>query len=135
MGDYPNWRSSDPAAGRFTLRAAEQEGKLLGYLVFKISEGQGHVADLLALPGRPDVVRSLIEDALRLFREADLEQATCWMISRHPYNAVLQRYGFIDSRRDAGFSYRETNLDASELAFPADAGARIHITRGDTDWI
>jgi hypothetical protein len=81
------------------------------------------------------VVRSLIEDALRLFREADLDQATCWMISRHPYNAVLQRYGFIDSRRDAGFSYRETSLDASELAFLADASARIHLTHGDTDWI
>jgi hypothetical protein len=133
--DYLNWRYFDPAAGRFTVRAAEQEGRLLGYLVFKITEGQGYVADLLALPGRTDVVRSLIEDALRLFREADLDQATCWMISRHPYNAILQRYGFIDSRGDAGFSYRETTLDASELAFLADAGARIHLTHGDTDWI
>ena len=42
-----NWRSFDPAAGRFTVRAAEQEGRLLGDLVFKISEGQGYVADLL----------------------------------------------------------------------------------------
>ena len=57
------------------------------------------------------------------------------MISRHPYNGILRRYGFVDSKRDAGFSYRETNLDESELEFLADPGARLHLTHGDTDWI
>jgi len=133
--DYMNWRYFDPAAGRFTVRAAEQQGKLLGYLVFKVTEGEGYIADLLALPGRTDVVRSLLEDALQLFRKASVERVTCWMISRHPYNGILRRYGFVDSKRDAGFSYRETNLDESELEFLADPGARLHLTHGDTDWI
>jgi GNAT superfamily N-acetyltransferase len=132
---YMNWRYFDPAAGRFTVRVAEQQGRLLGYLVFKITEGEGYIADLLALPGRTEVVRSLVEDALRLFREAGVEQITCWMISRHPYNGILGRYGFIDSRRDVGFGYRATSLDGSELERLADPRARIHLTHGDTDWI
>lgn len=133
--DYLNWRYSDPAAGSFTIRAAEQQGKLLGYLVFKIAEGEGWIADLLALPGRTDVARSLIEDALQLFREAGLERVTCWMISRHPYNGILRRTGFIDSKRDVGFRYRVVSLDKRELEFLADPGARVHLTHGDTDWV
>ena len=133
--DYMNWRYFDPAAARFTVRAAEDQGKLLGYVVFKVTQGEGYVADLLALPGRTDVVRSLIEDVLRLFREADVEQVTCWMISRHPYNRILRRYGFIDSRRDVGLRYMPVSLDEHELEFLSDACARIHLTHGDTDWI
>jgi hypothetical protein len=133
--DYMNWRYCDPAAGSFTIRAAEQQGRLLGYLVFKIAEGEGYIADLLALPGRTDVVRSLIEDARHLFREAGVERVTCWMISRHPYNGILRRYGFIDSGRDVGFRCRPVSLDKSELEFLADAGARVHLTHGDSDWL
>jgi GNAT superfamily N-acetyltransferase len=133
--DYMNWRYCDPAAGNFTIRAAEQQGRLLGYLVLKIAEDEGFIADLLALPGRIDVVRSLIEDARHRFRQAEVELITCWMISRHPYNGVLRRYGFIDSGRDVGFRYRVVSLDKSELEFLGDARARIHLTHGDTDWV
>jgi GNAT superfamily N-acetyltransferase len=133
--DYLNWRYCDPAGGRFTVRAARQEGELLGYLVFKISEGGAYIADLLALPERTDVVRSLVEDALDLFREASVEVVRCWMIRRHPYSGILRRYGFVDSRGNVGFRYKPLSLDGSELAFLADARARIHLTHGDSDWI
>jgi hypothetical protein len=133
--DYMNWRYRDPAGGSFTVRVAEQGGGILGYLVFKISEGNAYIADLLALPGRLDVVRSLIEDALRLFREAHAELVSCWMIARHPYNDLLRRYGFVDSRRDVGFVYKEVNLDPEDLDFLEEPTARIHIMHGDSDWI
>jgi len=133
--DYVNWRYCDPAAGRFTVRVAEQEGRFLGYLVLKITEGEGYIADLLALPERADVVRSLIEDAVRLFRAAGVELASCWMTSRHPYNPILRRYGFIDSRKDVGLRYRAISLDERDLEFLSDPGARIHMTHGDSDWV
>jgi len=133
--DYMNWRYCDPGAGRFTVRAAEDQGKLLGFLVFKITEGEGCIAELLALPGRTDVVRFLIEDALWLLREAGVEQVTCWMISRHPYNGILRRYGFIDSKRDPGFSCRTIDPDSTVVEFLDDPSARIHLTLGDSDWI
>ena len=133
--DYMNWRYCDPAAGPFTVRAAEQEGRILGYLVFKVSEGGGYIVDLLALPGRIDVVRSLVEDVLDLFRQAAVELVTCWMIARHPYNGILRRYGFVDSGRDVGFRYRLVSLDESEVEFLGDPGARIHLMHGDSDWV
>jgi len=133
--DYMNWRYCDPAAGRFTVRAVEERGRLLGILVFKITDGEGCIAELLALPGRTDVVRSLIEDALRLLGEAGVERVTCWMISRHPYNGILRRYGFINSTRDPGFSCRTNDPDSTVLEFLDDPNARIHLTLGDSDWI
>jgi GNAT superfamily N-acetyltransferase len=132
---YLNWRYCDPAAGRFTIRAAEQEGKLLGYLVFKVAEGEGYIADLLALPGRSDVVRSLLEDGLRHFREAGVEQVSCWMISRHPYNGILRRHGFLVSRREAGFSCFAYHPERLDVQFLDEPRARIHLTHGDSDWI
>ena len=133
--DYLNWRYCDSAAGRFTVRIAAQDDRILGYLVFKISEGTGYIADLLALPDRPDVVRSLIEDALRVFRGARVDSVTCWMISRHPYNRILRRYGFVDSKRDVGFEYRTITVDSGEVEFLDDPRARIHLTHGDSDWV
>ena len=133
--DYLNWRYCDPAAGRFTVRVVEQEGRLLGYSVLKVAEGEGYIAELLALPGRSDVVRTLIEDALRIFRAAGVDRVTCWMITRHPYNGILRRYGFLDSRTDVGFGYNPVDLTASELEFLKDPWARIHLTHGDSDWV
>ena len=130
-----NWRYCDPAAGRFTVRVALQEEGILGYLVLKVGDGNGYIADLLALPGRIDVVRSLLEDALRLLRRAGVELVTCWMVSRHPYNGVLRRYGFIDSRKDAGFAFRSVRLAESEVESLTGARARIHLTHGDSDWV
>jgi hypothetical protein len=133
--DYMNWRYREPAGGSFTVRVAEQEGRILGYLIFKISEGDGYIADLLALPGRLDVVRSLIEDALRLLREARAEMVSCWMIARHPYNDLLRRYGFVSSRRDVGFVYKAVNLEPEALEFLEETTAQIHLMHGDSDWI
>jgi hypothetical protein len=133
--DYMNWRYCDPAAARFTVRIAKLEGSILGYLVLKVSEGEGYIADLLALPGRTDVVRSLIEDAVRRFREAEVERVHCWMIARHPYNEILLRYGFMDSGRKVSFHYRAESLDDEVLDFVAHADARIHLTQGDSDWV
>lgn len=133
--NYMNWRYCEPAAGTFTIRVAEQDEAILGYLVFKISQGNGYIADLLALPGRLDVARSLLEDSLGLLREAPVDFVNCWMIRRHPYNDLLRRYGFLDTRRDVRFVYKAVNLDPRDLEFLEKADARIHLMHGDSDWI
>ena len=104
-------------------------------MVLKITEGNGYIADVLALPGRSDVVRSLVDDALGLFCEGHVESITCWMIARHPYNGIFRRCGFIDSRRDVGFRYQLVSLDSDQVEFLSKTDARIHLTQGDSDWI
>ena len=50
-------------------------GRLLGYAVLNsASKGQdGYVLDLMALPGRPDVVRALLRETVRYFREVGIQ--------------------------------------------------------------
>lgn len=129
--EYLNWRYRDIRAGRFTARIAEQDDRILGYVISKQDGDRGYIVDVLALPGRIDVVRSLIEDRLRSFREDDASGVMCWMVAHHPYNGVLRRLGFFDSRRDSGFAYRPLGIDASALEFLSDPDARLHITHGD----
>jgi hypothetical protein len=133
--DYLNWRYCEPAAGRFTVRVAEREGRILGYLALKLSAGNAYIADLMALPGRLDVVRSLIEDALRLSRDARAELVSCWMAERHPYHPILRRYGFLDSRIDPRFVRKPVEEGATFLDFLDDATTQIHLVHGDSDWI
>ena len=63
--EYLSWRFRDTRAGAFVVRAAEQGDTLLGYAVLHRLEGRGHIMDVLALPDRLDVVRTLIDDAVQ----------------------------------------------------------------------
>ena len=132
--EYLNWRYADPRAGLFSIRLAEQGGDVLGYAVLRSSRGKGYLADLLALPGRFDVVQGLVADAVMQVREAGASRLDCWLPAVHPYQDVL---------RDAGFMFRGTptaveiyihNPDV-DLSFLSDPHATVHICAGDTDLV
>jgi hypothetical protein len=55
-----------------TVLVVQESGGLAGYAVVRtVSSGQdGYVFDLVALPGRRDVVRALLQESVRLLREA-----------------------------------------------------------------
>jgi GNAT superfamily N-acetyltransferase len=131
--DYLNWRYCDPRAGRFTVRAAEERGRILGYAVAHMAGERGSILDLLALPDRVDVARSLVEDALGALEEAGVSAVDCWCVAEHPYSEIFRRCGFIDTRRRSNFYYRPTGRRTVDLRFLRDPGARIHLTQGDSD--
>lgn len=132
--DYVNWRYCDPRAGAFTVRVAQEAGALLGYVVYGIAGDRAVIPDLLALPRRADVVRSLIEDALDALRSAGVASITCWMATHHPYNGILRRYGFLDLRGKTGLMCAPLRLPGAELDFLGDPRARVHVVMGDSDW-
>ncbi len=129
------WRYADPRAGRFVCRAAEEEGRLQGYCVVAVAGARGYLVDLLVRPGRLDVARSLVDDALSQLREAGASAAVCWMAQRHPYTGLLRAAGFLRSRRPVGFATRTMRLAKGELDFLRDPASRVHLTYGDSDWI
>jgi GNAT superfamily N-acetyltransferase len=133
--DYLNWRYCDPRGGRFTVRVTEQNDDILGYAVCKVSGTSGYIADLLALPGRLDVARFLLEDSLRLLGGRGITNVTCWMAARHPYAEVLRRCGFLVSNKKTGAAYRPFLRHSDELEFLSDRRARIHVMLGDSDHI
>jgi GNAT superfamily N-acetyltransferase len=133
--EYLNWRFADDRAGGFTIRLAEAEGRMLGYLVLRMSGSRGYIADLLALPGRDDVVASLVADALDLFRSSGVSSVECWATRNHPYRQVLHQHGFDEKRRTMQF-YCQPMRVADEVVEPfGGRDAVMHLVSGDTDLV
>ena len=128
-----NWRYTDPRAGRFTIRLAEEGGELLGYAVLRRSRRNAYIADLLTLPNRDDVLLALIQGALAHFGELGEGAVRCWMARHLAYRQTLQQCGFRAIRQVHGLSlgpHGTTNVD-----FLADERAAVHFCVGDTDLV
>ncbi|MGB3632644.1 MAG: hypothetical protein WA982_01245 [Rubrobacteraceae bacterium] len=70
---FLNWRYG-PGSPQYpvTVLGVKEGAALLGYAVLKVTTGgiDGYMMDLMTLPGRHDVARTLIRDAVRFFRGA-----------------------------------------------------------------
>lgn len=130
-----NWRYADARAGEFTIRLAMEGERVVGYSVLRVANGAGHIADLLALPGRLDVVSSLGRDASEQLRSAGVGTAECWLFQHHPYVAALRSCGFLGRRRRGHLSYKPVAVAASEIEFLGDKSTAAHLSVGDMDWV
>lgn len=132
--EYLNWRYADERAGAFTMFVAEDGGALLGYVVARTSHGAGFIADVLAMPGREDVVGPLIDAAACHLREAGVSTLQCCCPARHPYRNAIMAAGFNGTRTVQRFMYASYHhphgLDV--LRAPH---TRVHLTLGDTDLV
>lgn len=101
---FLNWKYFDPRVGRFKVRKAiDASGKLLGYCVSRVNKylleyPLGYIVDLLALPGRLDVIDALVGDAVADFDRQNVNLINYQAVKDHPYTDVLARHGFLDSR-------------------------------------
>ena len=131
--EYLTWRY-DLRAGDYSIRLAEDAGRILGYTVLATSHGAGAIADLLVLPERLDVAASLVADAIGQFGRSGISEVSCAVPTHHPYRDVLEQLGFDAKRRTIPLNYRHAAGDDA-LAFIGDPLASIHVTLGDTDLV
>lgn len=132
---FMNWRYCDPRGGNFGTKIAKQGEHVLGYVVTTVAHGEGYIADLLALPGRLDVVDSLLDTAITSLRAAGAARMECWTSRGHPYEEVLAGRGFDQKKRTIRFSYRPCRASLADLSGLREAGSVIHLMPGDTDII
>jgi len=128
-----NWRYTDPRNAMYRMAAAEAEGELLGYVVFRESRGHGYVLDLLAVPGRLDVAESLLDLATREL--AVCEVVECWVTPGHPYERVVRGQGFVGPGRDTGMVTRSIAVDERLFEPVLRPSGRAHVMLGDSDWL
>jgi hypothetical protein len=106
---FLRWRyGPESPQAPITVLGVRSGGRLLGYAVLKTtSKGQdGYVLDLMALPGRPDVVRALLRETVRYLREVGVQ---------------IIRYRFVESPTSARTS------DLTRLAFFSRKGRRNYL--------
>ena len=138
--DYINWRYRDGRGGKYTLRYACENDRVLGYIAlrvnrFKESYPEGYIADLLTPLDRIDVAEALIQDADRFFAERGVNIVHSLAIKGHPYERLLRRRDFLHDRKKLILFIRsigsEDNLDVLLNSPPN----KLHIAYGDVDWI
>jgi GNAT superfamily N-acetyltransferase len=129
-----NWRYADRRGGDFTIRLAEEGDRLLGYSVLRTTRGTGHIADLLALPGRLDVADSLARDAGAQLR-GRASVIECWLFENHPYVPALRSCGFLGRRRRRQLTYEAVAVPLSEIEMLSKKSMVGHLTLGDIDII
>jgi hypothetical protein len=132
--DYLNWRYCDPRAGRFSVRVAQSERQILGYTVLAAAKGRVQIADVLALPGRLDVVASLVDDAIARAAASAAGALECWCQTHHPYKSVFLDRGFLP-KRTIKLTYLALRAPRAEIDFLADRKAAVHFQLGDTDLV
>ncbi len=136
--DYLNWRFCDPRAGDFVVKQAEEDGCILGYSVLRINRYRpdypvGFIVDLLTLPDRLDAADALAADAVQFFDDSDINIVNYQVVKGHPYEGVLKRHGFVDSRIKAHvfvLPLQEDNLLDKVKEVPA---SEVLISWGDHD--
>lgn len=127
-----NWRYADRRAGDFTIRLATEGDRVLGYCVLRVTNGRGHVADLLALPGRLDAVAALARDAAGSLR-GRAPVVECWLFENHPDAATLDSCGFLGRRHRRQLTYEAVAVPASEIELLSKKSAVAHLSVGDID--
>jgi hypothetical protein len=131
--DFLRWRYGDRRAGPFRVRTISGDGRLLGYAVLRWAGSKAYLADLLAVPGRLDVVETLVADAVDLALAARSTGIECFLSRHHPYRAALARQGVIDTRINVFVEYHPISASMEDLRPLSDSLARVHFQMGDTD--
>ncbi len=96
---YLNWRYFKCPAVTYKVYAAEDKGKLKGFIVFHtIDKGgirYGIIADLLYIPEATGVAEGLISTAVKDFVHQGVASIICWLPKHHPLYRILRRKGFL----------------------------------------
>ena len=138
--EHLNWNYCDPRGGDFTVKLAEEDGRMLGYIVLRMDDGgvypKGEVIDLLTVPGRMDVADVLLVEATRIFDENGINMCSSMLLEGHPYEKVFERHGFLNSRRKKHVHYSCYNMDdesvkrVRKIIDAVDIG-KVHLAKGD----
>jgi GNAT superfamily N-acetyltransferase len=117
--DNLNWRYLDPRGGNYRVRAVIENGKILGYGVFRINKKEeyhvGYIVDLLALPNRLDNAEALLLDGLTYFRENHVNNVLYQVVENHPYEKLVSKYGFSGGEANRHFFYNNWGYDGKRL--------------------
>ncbi|HJP41779.1 MAG TPA: hypothetical protein QGF35_08765, partial [Dehalococcoidia bacterium] len=134
--EYLNWRYIDPRGGWFrSFQALDLMGVILGYVVTKVTESRGIIVDLLALPGRDEIVQALASRAVDELEFAKVPVTTCWLPASHPYQSSLRSLGFVTWYADTLVKYRELREGQQFQELLDDPRTRVHFMEGDLDFV
>ncbi len=137
-----NWRYCDPRSGDFDLYAAYHNSDLLGYCVTRVkpsddADHSGMIVDLITYPDRLDVAYNLVQKAVEGLKEKSVNTIRYLVVKGHPYEDILNRFGFLSRPAFLDISYRIISKRVTEslTQFESAPSERLHLQYGDLDVI
>ena len=137
---YLNWRYSDPRGGAFVKAHIKEDDVILGFVVLRINKyikdyPEGHIVDLITLPGREDVVRSLLSYSIRRCSEEGVNVIHCWAFRDSLLTRVASEFSFHQLTKLNVHFRKELVSEEEARKFKELDSQRIHLSYGDHDWI
>jgi len=137
---YLNWRYYDTRGGEYIVKKVELEDAILGYAVLRINRYKkeypvGYIVDLLTLPDHTDAANALFADAIQYFDDQSVNLVQYWVVKNHPYEKIVKRYNFLDSRLKVYASYDPLGKDGELDMIRRTPVHSIHFVYGYTDVI
>lgn len=131
--EYLNWRYFENP-DQYSVLAAKQDNKYLGYIVTKLSNDKkiGAICDFITAEDRLDVFYFLLKMAEKELNREGVQWIRLWCVEDSPYYAVLQNIGYLPHSA----YYREVwavlfNSERCKKILEQDA--RWHLTWADSD--
>jgi GNAT superfamily N-acetyltransferase len=131
-----NWSYCDPRAGDFTVKQAEEDGRILGYIV--IEKGgdeeypEAEIVDLLTVPRRLDAADALLADAVRCLDDGGVNLVKAMALDGNPYKRLYERHGFLNVRRKIHVIYYSVpGREDEHKILESTAARKAHLSRGD----
>ncbi len=102
--NYLNWRYCDARAGNFIIFSARVDNRIVGYVVLRVNRyneeySVGYICDLLSSPYNVQAIDKLLNEALSFFDDEGVNIVNMLAKNSVPYGSILQKYGFVNSRR------------------------------------
>jgi GNAT superfamily N-acetyltransferase len=137
--EYLNWKYVNRPYTKYSIYAAKEKNKILGYIVFRTARNEsrksGIILDILTNPSRLDVFKNLISQALYDLKNENVDYVSCLMT--YPlFRNALRRMGFMKYWKNEPFMVANW-----QPFFAQDYVTKIrnwYITFGDSDgdfWI
>ena len=138
--DYLNWRYSDPRGGNYIRKKAENDERILGYIILRINRYKreypiGYIVDLLTIPDRIDVANDLITNAIRLFDNLSVNMIQYWGVQKHPHESLLRKHGFLKTRKEPHIFFNPMDVGKEWDQFRVSPPHQLFFQIGDTDAI
>lgn len=132
---YLNWRYAPPGGPSQTFAITEGD-RMLGYAVFKPTNGAGLITELLVDPEIPGAAHSLLRAGASYLRDAGCDQLSGWLPTGHMLESELAAAGLRQADTQALRS-DTIRLAAVPELIPVlrDSHARFHVTMGDFDFL
>lgn len=96
---YLRWRFSANPSARYKTYGLYEAGGLVGYVIFRVVDKHGgrvgYVMELIHRPGRVDVGRALLQQAIHDIALDGGEVVLAWNLSHSPNRASYRRTGFV----------------------------------------